>query len=217
MVAYEITVSNHGPGVATNLLVTDILPPGTSFVAGSCMTFVNGSPAGTCIVVGDNLMATLPSLAVGQTATVKYTVVITLLGGQLGTLTNAVSVSADNPDPNPNNNTASVLTQAFDICLQDDSNSGVVFFGNSVTGDYQFCCNGTIFKGRAAVIKKGSVVTFEQNAADRRVSAKVDGSVSRGTAALQSPPGSMRCTITDRNTRNNTCACAPLADVTSHR
>ncbi len=212
-VGYEITVSNQGPGVATNLLVTDIRSPGSSFVAGSCMTFVNGSPAGTCIVVGDNLTATFPSLAVGQTATVKYTVLIT----QVGTVTNAVSVSSDKPDPNPNNNTASVLTQAFDICLQDDSNSGLVFFGNSVTGDYQFCCNGTIFKGRAAVIKKGSVITFEQNAADRRVSARVDGAVSKGTAALQSPPGSIRCTVTDRNTRNNTCACAPLTDLATHR
>jgi hypothetical protein len=43
--------------------------------------------------------------------------------------------------------------------------------------------------------------------ADRRVLIRFDGAVGAGTAALQSPPGTIRCTITDRNTRNNTCAC----------
>jgi 6-phosphogluconolactonase len=214
---YEITVTNQGPAVATNLLVTDILPPGTSFVPGSCMTLVNGAPAGTCMVAGDNLTATFPSLAPGQTATVKYMVVVTPLGGQLGVLINAVSVSSDSPDPNPNNNTTSVITQIFDVCLQDDSNPGIIFLGNSVTGDYEFCCNGTIFTDRATVVRKGSVVTFEQSAGDRRLLAKVDRAVFRGTAALQSPPGSIRCTITDRDTRNNTCACAPLTGFASQR
>jgi hypothetical protein len=123
------------------------------------------------------------------------------LAGQLGTVTNAASVSADNPDPNPNNNTTSVPLQVFDVCLQDDSIPAVVFLGNSVTGDYRFCCNGTVFTGTATAYKKGSTVTFEHNAADRRVLAKVDGAVSRGTATLQSLPGSIRCTVTDRNTR----------------
>ena len=210
--AYEITVTNQGSVLATNLLVTDILPPGTSFVPGSCMTLVNGAPAGTCMVVGDNLTATFPSLAPGQSATVKYTVVITPLAVQLGTVTNAVSVSSDTPDSNPNNNTTSVPLQVFDVCLQDDSNPAVVFLGNSVTGDYRFCCNGTVFSGRATAYKKGSSVTFEHNPADRRVLARYEGSVFKGTAAVQSPPGSIRCTITDRDTRNNTCQCVPLTD-----
>jgi hypothetical protein len=164
------------------------------------MTLVNGAPAGTCMVVDNNLMATFPTLAPGQ----------------LGTLINAVSVLSDNPDPNPNN-TMSVLTQVFDICLQDDSNQAVVFLGNFVAGDYQFCCNGTIFTDRAAVIKKSSVVTFEQNAADRRLVARIDRAVFRGTASIQSPPGSIRCAITDRDTKNNSCACEeaffPLLDL----
>ena len=215
--AYEIIVSNQGPAVATNVLVTDILPPGTTFVPGSCMTLVNGAPAGTCQVNGNNLTATFAALASGQTATVKYTVTIGALAGQLGTVTNAVSVLSDTPDSNPNNNTTSVPLQVFDTCLQDDSNPGVVFLGNSVTGDYRFCCNGTVFSGRATVYKKSSVVTFEHNPADRRVLAKKDGALSRGTAALQSPPGSIRCTITDRDTRNNTCQCVPLTDSAAQR
>ena len=95
--------------------------------------------------------ATFPTLAPGQTATVKYTVVIGALAGQLGTVTNAVSVSADNPVPNPNTTTTSVPLQVFDVCLQDYSNPDVVFLRNSVTGDYRFCCNGTVFSSRATV------------------------------------------------------------------
>jgi uncharacterized repeat protein (TIGR01451 family) len=215
--SYEVTVTNLGPAVASNVLVTDILPPGTTFVAGSCMTLVNGSPTGSCSVSADLLTATFSALAPGQVATVKYTVLITAQGGALGTLTNAVSVSSNNPDPNPNNNTTSVPLQVFDVCLQDDSNSGVVFLGNSVTGDYRFCCNGSVFTGKAAVTRRGSVITFEHNATDRRVLARVDGAVFRGTVALQSSPGTIRCTITDRDTRNNSCQCAPLSDSVTQR
>jgi uncharacterized repeat protein (TIGR01451 family) len=209
---YEISVINQGPAVAANVVVQDILPPGTSFVAGTCMTLVNSSAAGTCQVVGDNLTAAFPSLAVGEVATVKYTVIITAQGGALGTLTNAVSVSSDNPDPDPNDNTTSVPLQVFDVCLQDDSNSATVFLGNSTTGDYRFCCGGAVFTGRARVVRKGSTVTFEHNTSDRRVLAKADRSVFRGTASLQSPPGSLRCTITDRDIRNNSCLCVPVSD-----
>jgi uncharacterized repeat protein (TIGR01451 family) len=215
--AYEITITNQGPAIAANVVVQDIIPPGTSFVAGSCMTLIDGSAAGTCQVIGDNLTANFPSLTVGQTATVKYTVIITPLGGQLGIITNAVSVSSDNPDPDPNNNTTSVPLQVFDICLQDDTNSSTVFVGNSATGDYRFCCEGVVFTGTARVTRKGSVVTFEHNTADRRVAAKMDRSVFRGSASVQSPPGSLRCTITDRNVRNNTCQCAPACDSASRR
>jgi hypothetical protein len=57
------------------------------------------------------------------------------------------------------------------------------------------------------VLVKGCVVTIQHYPADRRVLIKFDGSVSSGTASLQSPPGVLKCTITDRNTKNNTCAC----------
>jgi hypothetical protein len=127
------------------------------------------------------------------------------------------TVTCTATDMSGNTATCSFTITEFDLCLQDDSNPGVVFLGNSVTGDYRFCCNGTIFTGQATVIRKGSVVTFEHNAADRRLVARVDGAIFRGTASIQSPPGTIRCTITDRDTRNNTCACAPLSDIVLRR
>ncbi len=95
----------------------------------------------------------------------------------------------------------------FDICLQDDSNPNIVFLANSTSGAYRFCCGGTAYTGTAVVTRKGSVLTFQHTPADRRVQATVDLSTFKGTASIQSPPGTTKCTITDRDTRNNACIC----------
>jgi hypothetical protein len=101
----------------------------------------------------------------------------------------------------------SFTVSVFDVCLQDDSNSGIVFQGNSITGAYRFCCGGTVFTGTARVTKKGKMISFDQSAPDRRLLARDDETIFKGSAALQFPPGVLKCTITDRNTRNNTCLC----------
>jgi hypothetical protein len=95
----------------------------------------------------------------------------------------------------------------FDICLQDDSNPAVVLLWNSQTGAYRFCCGGITTTGVGIAKRKGDTFTLEASAADRRIVAGDDESVHRGTASLQSPPGSTKCSITDRNTRNNSCVC----------
>lgn len=98
-------------------------------------------------------------------------------------------------------------TSTFNVCLQDDSNASIVFLGNTQTGAYLFCCGGTVLTGIAQVTARGSTATFQHYSTDRRVLAKAAGGVFRGTAALQSPPGTTICTITDRDTRNNSCVC----------
>jgi len=61
--------------------------------------------------------------------------------------------------------------------------------------------------GTGKITKKGSLITLEHIATDRRVLIKLDGSAKAGTASLQAPPGRVVCTITDKNTTNNTCVC----------
>src|SRR5262249_22152494 len=99
--------------------------------------------------------------------------------------------------------TISAPVFVFTACLQDDSNSHNVFLGNASTGAYQFCCNGTTVTGTATVTKRGNVVTFQDLTSGRRVLATVDGGLFKGTASLQMPPGTTKCTISDRDTRNN--------------
>jgi hypothetical protein len=95
----------------------------------------------------------------------------------------------------------------FNVCLQDDSNPTIVFLANSITGSYRFCCGGTVFTGVAQVIRRGNVASFQHNAADRRVLAIDDEGAFKGSASIQSPAGTIRCTIADRDTRNDSCVC----------
>ncbi|HSB11310.1 MAG TPA: HYR domain-containing protein [Blastocatellia bacterium] len=116
-------------------------------------------------------------------------------------------VSCTATDAANNSASCSFTVRVFDVCLQDDSNPGIVFLGSTATGDYVFCCAGTVFSGKARVTQKGRIITFEDYGQDRRVLVKDDESVFKGIASLQNPPGVIKCTITDRDTRNNTCAC----------
>lgn len=153
--------------------------------------------------------------AVGTTATVTYAQP-TLTGG-CGIVTCAPASGSIFPvgtttvtctsEAGPTCSFSVTVAQAFDVCLQDDSNPNTVFLANKTTGAYRFCCGGTAFTGTAVMTKKGNVITFQHNAADRRLLATFDGSTFKATASMQSPPGVNKCSITDRDTRNNTCNC----------
>ena len=104
--------------------------------------------------------------------------------------------------------TVEILRQDnFDICLQDDSNPNSAIIFDSETGAFRFNCNGSVFIGRGTVTRKGSTVSLSSNRIDLRVSAKADTSVNKGTASLQSPPGTTICAMTDRNINDNNCTC----------
>lgn len=94
---------------------------------------------------------------------------------------------------------------SFDVCLQDDSNANLLQF-NSATGEYQFTnCSGFTLSGTGDLIKRGSIVTLQQYAGDRRVLARIDGGVNKATASIQAQ--GMTFSIIDRNTADDTCAC----------
>jgi subtilisin-like proprotein convertase family protein len=119
------------------------------------------------------------------------------------------TVTCTATDASDNTASCSFTVSAFDGRLQDDSagcNATVVFA--SIGGAYQFCTNGATITGTATKVTiKGSTITLEDNRADRRVSIKYDASTHRGSATLQNPIGVVRCSITDRNTLNDTCSC----------
>jgi hypothetical protein len=93
----------------------------------------------------------------------------------------------------------------FDTALQDDSNPAIILLWNSISGQYRFCCNGITFTGVGKATRQGCVYTLDQtNAIDRRVLGRVDKAVHAGSGSIQAPPGTIRCTITDRNTLNDT-------------
>lgn len=121
--------------------------------------------------------------------------------------TGTTTVTCTATDSSMNTATCSFTIKVFDVCLQDDSNPATVLLFNSVTGEYRFCCGGTTFTGIGTTIVRGCTISLQHNPGDRRLQASVDKSGFKGSAALQSPPGVMKCTITDRDIRNNNCVC----------
>jgi serine protease len=94
----------------------------------------------------------------------------------------------------------------FDICIQDDSNGNILRI-NLTTGDYQFTnCSGITFTGTGGLTKRGSTITVQQYTGDRRVLVRIDSGVNRATAYIQAQ--GVTFSITDRNTADDTCACA---------
>lgn len=90
---YTIAVTNNGPSVAQNVVVTDNLPAEVTFVSSSgCAEDPNGVP--TC---------SLGNMNVNQT--VSYQVVVNVNNNASGTITNTASVTATTPDPNTSDNT----------------------------------------------------------------------------------------------------------------
>ncbi|MEW6127478.1 MAG: HYR domain-containing protein [Acidobacteriota bacterium] len=103
--------------------------------------------------------------------------------------------------------TCSFTISLFNACLQDDSTSTTVLLWNTFTGDYRFCCSGTVYTGKGSVTKQGNLWTLTHNTTDRRVLVRLDGSANSGSGYMQTPPGTTRCSITDRDIRNNSCLC----------
>jgi Concanavalin A-like lectin/glucanases superfamily/HYR domain len=116
----------------------------------------------------------------------------------------ATTVTCTATDTSGNTATCSFTVTTFDVALQDDSNPSIILLWNSITGQYRFCCNGMTFTGVGMATRQGCIYTLQHNPADRRVLGREDKSVHAGSASLQNPPGTIRCTITDRNTLNDT-------------
>jgi len=98
-VSYTITVTNNGPTGATNVLVTDVLPAGTTFVS---TTTTQGSCSGTTTVT-----CGLGTLTTGASATITLTI---KMPSSPTTVSNTASVTASESDPNASNNTNTANT-----------------------------------------------------------------------------------------------------------
>lgn len=114
--AYSIAVSNAGPDAAADVVVTDNLPKGVSFVSAE-------STQGTCSVSGNGRKVTcaLGTLAVNfgpQYIPAPVAITIRVLAptkvGRSGTISNKASVDSDAKDPKGGNNSDTESTRVVE-------------------------------------------------------------------------------------------------------
>jgi uncharacterized repeat protein (TIGR01451 family) len=107
---YSLAVTNNGPASATNVIVTDPLPSAVTYLSATTTT-------GTCSEAGGTVTCLLGTMNDAATATVT---IVTLAGAQ-GQASNTATVSADQTDPNPANNSSTqteTITAPTSIRLQ---------------------------------------------------------------------------------------------------
>ena len=106
---YNIVAGNSGTSPAANVIVTDTLPAG--------VTFVSATPSPSS-VVGDTVTIDLGDLGAGATTNITIVVDVDVTSG---TLTNVVSVATDTPEggdgPTNNSDTCASTVQAADLSV----------------------------------------------------------------------------------------------------
>jgi len=104
-VDYTITISNLGPNPAQNVLMTDNLPAGSTFLSAGSASFPVTQNNG--VITG-----TISNLPVGTVDVVTVSIDAPIVPG---IITNTVTVTSTTPDPNPNNNTSIVTTPVISL------------------------------------------------------------------------------------------------------
>ena len=185
-----------GPACSFTVTVADTQPPTITCPSNVIAVTPRG---GTAAVVN------FPAPAATDNCPGVTTICSPPSGSSFGVGTSAVTCTAR--DAAGNTASCAFTVTVFDVCLQDDSNPQVSLVFDSRTGEYRFCGVGVTFTGRGAVTRRGNIITLDHAPTDRRLVARTDQSVGSGSASLQNPPGRLVCTITDRDTSNNTCSC----------
>jgi uncharacterized repeat protein (TIGR01451 family) len=99
---YVVTVRNNGPNSAPNVVITDTMPAGT--------TFVSANPTrGTCSNAGNLVTCNIGTLANHRSAAIIIVVKVTAPNGTI--LNNTAQGSSSYPDPNLSNNADSARTK----------------------------------------------------------------------------------------------------------
>ncbi len=177
---YHLTVTNNGtpamPATTSGVTVTDVLPPGVSFVSATPST---GTCSGTSTVVCH--LGIFPS---GATATVD--IVVNVAANAPATLTNTASVAALTDDPNTSNNSDTEVTTVsslipinvvsrmthgsagiFDVDLPLTGNPGIECRTGGANGNYQmvirFAAPVTLNSSPSVTNGTGTVKSFSGN------------------------------------------------------
>jgi len=106
-VTYNVRVRNLGPSTAEDLLMTDVLPAGVSFVSCTTSHFVSGA----CTAAGNTVTGRLPTLEPSpHDSGVVFSIVAKVTAAPGSVLRNTAEAVSFRPDPVASNNSASAST-----------------------------------------------------------------------------------------------------------
>jgi uncharacterized repeat protein (TIGR01451 family) len=117
-VTYTVTVTNHGPIAAANVVVTDVLPSSLTFV--SC----SAPGGGVCGGAGNDRNVVYASIPGGEARTITLVATVTCNVADGTMISNSASVTTDSPNEDPSNDSSTAVFTA--------SNPAPVITGASV-------------------------------------------------------------------------------------
>ena len=109
-VTYNVGVQNIGPSTTFDLVMTDVLPAGTTFV--SCTTnFILGTCTGPAVGSTGTVTGRINTLhpPPGESG-IGFTIVAKVTAAPGTTISNTASATSFRPDPNSSNNSATVIS-----------------------------------------------------------------------------------------------------------
>ena len=130
-ITYNVTVANGGPSDALNVVLTDTLPPDTTFVSATQQS----GPPFTCIT-GATITCSIASFPAGASATFEF--VVNVSSTATGAITNTANVSSSTTDPAPSNGSSVaaapvVPAQPTDVSITKTANAPELLPGSEVT------------------------------------------------------------------------------------
>lgn len=164
-----MTVKNHGPDAADQVKITDLLPGSVNFVSAST----------DCSQSGQTVICNVTSLAQNAEKSFAITVIPTVAGGFSN------SATAKQSDPNPTNNTASVVTTAVtktaDVSISQKSSTTSINLGEKLTYTLTVVNNGPDAITGAQIVDNLNGATLDAAPAN---CSKSDGKVVCNVGAL---------------------------------
>jgi uncharacterized repeat protein (TIGR01451 family) len=131
---YTLTIANHGPNNAENVILTDTLPASVNFHTCS-------AGASTCNHSSGTVTSSLGNLSNGNSRVVTIVVTPTVAG----TITNTAQINSNNPDLIASNNTATATTTidpVTDLTISKSASPSPVTAGASLTYTITITNNG---------------------------------------------------------------------------
>lgn len=153
IVTYTFTVTNNGPYLASALTLTDVLPPGLTFVADNADPTADQDSAWSCSAAGQTVTCTAASLA--NAATSIFHLRVRATSATTGDITNAASVSATTADPEPDNNTAThdlTIIDGTDMAIAKSVATSPVIGGQTVQFNLTAANNGPMTAANVKVV-----------------------------------------------------------------